>query len=42
MDKNILIHYYNGKIFVNFKTLLTFATANEKDWCHSSVGRAKD
>ena len=43
--ENLFLHknrIFSAKKFAGSKSLRTFATANKKQWCHSSDGRAKD
>ncbi|WP_235354412.1 hypothetical protein, partial [Bacteroides caecigallinarum] len=42
MKKNVQNEHFFEKKFADINKMHTFATANEKQWCHSSVGRAKD
>ncbi len=41
-EKNVQNEHFFEKKFADINKMHTFATANEKQWCHSSVGRAKD
>ena len=42
MKKNVQNEHFFEKKFADINKMHTFATANEIQWCHSSVGRAKD